>query len=301
MKLQYTFTRQFFLRGLATFQRAVLAIFSDLIHDCVEVYMDDFTVYGDTFGEALDNLQKVLTRCWETNLALSNEKCFLMFTEGIVLGHHVSFAGIKVDPTKIEVILNLPTPSTQKDVRSFLGHAGYYRWFIRNFTKIASPLFKLLAKDVDFYWDTNCQVAFNALKEKISTTPVLRGPYWTLPFHISIDASDSTIGVVLGKKENQRTYAIYFVSKKLTLVELNYTITEKEFMEVIYAINKFRHYITGYEVFVHTDHSAIRYLMNKPITNGRIMRWLLLLHEFNITILDRLGRENWLHIFFPYQ
>jgi hypothetical protein len=216
-----------------------LAIFVDLVDDCVVVYMDEFSVYGDTFEEALENLEKFLNRCQETCLALRNTKCFMMRIEGVVLGHHISAAGIKVDPTKIEVIVNLPSPSTQKDVRSFLGHAGYYRRFIRNFTKIASPLFKLLAKDVEFYWDTNCQVAFDALKEKLSTTPVLRGPNWTFPFHISTDASETTIGAVLGQKENQQHYAIYFVSKNLTPAEFNYTVTENEFLAVVYAINKF--------------------------------------------------------------
>ena len=98
----------------------------------------------------------------------------------------------------------------------------------------------------------------------------MRGPNWTLPFHISIDASDSALGVVLGQKEEQLHYAIYFIRKNLTPAELNYMVTEKEFLAVIFAINKFCHYITGYEVFVHTNHLAIRYLMNKPITNGRV-------------------------------
>jgi hypothetical protein len=102
--------------------------------------MDDFTMYGDTFQEALDNLEKVLIRCQETNLSLSNEKCHMLRTEGDVLGHHISPAGIQVDPSKIEVICELPVPKTQKDDRSFLGHAGYYQRFIENFTKLASPL-----------------------------------------------------------------------------------------------------------------------------------------------------------------
>jgi hypothetical protein len=106
---------------------------------------------------------------------------------------------------------------------------------------------------------------------------ILRGPNWTLPFHIFTDASDTAIGGVLGQKEDQQSYAIYFISKNLSSAELNYTVTEKEFLAVVHAINKFRHYIIGYEVFVHTDHSAIRFLMNKPITNGRVTRWILLL------------------------
>ena len=105
----------------ATLQRAVLGIFSNLIHDCVEVYMDEFTVYGNTFEEALENLEKVLKRCKEANLSLSHEKCFMMFTKGIVLGHHISGDGIKVDKSKVEVISKLSIPNCEKDVRSFLG------------------------------------------------------------------------------------------------------------------------------------------------------------------------------------
>jgi hypothetical protein len=129
-------------------------------------------------------------------------------------------------------------------------------------------------------------------KKSYPTTPVLKGPNWTLPFHIFTDASDTAVGASLGQKEESFNYAIYFISKNLTPAELNYTVTEKEMLAIIHAVNKFRHYITGYEVFVHTDHSAIKYLMNKPITNGRVTRWLLLLQEFNITVLDRPGKEN---------
>ena len=160
----------------ATFQRVVLGILADLVHDCVEIYMDDFTVYGNDFKEALDNLEKVLIRCQETNLALSHEKCKMMLTEGVVLGHHISSEGIKVDPAKIEIITSLSPPTTQKEVRSFLGHAGYYRRFIANFTRITAPLFKLLAKDIGFSWDQHSQAAFDTLKIELSSTPVLRGP-----------------------------------------------------------------------------------------------------------------------------
>ena len=123
-----------------------------------------------------------------------------MLIEGIVLSNHVSSTGIKVDPTKIEVISKLPPPQTQKDVRSFLGHASYYQRFIEYFTKIATPMFKLLTKDAHFVCDSQCQTPFEILKEKLSTTPMLQGPNWSLPFHISTDASNSTLGVVLGQK-----------------------------------------------------------------------------------------------------
>jgi len=121
---------------------------------------------------------------------------------------------------------------------------------------------------------------------------VLIGPNWSLPFHICIDASSTALGAVLGQRENQLPYAIYFVIKNLSPTEVNYTVTEKKFLSVVHAINKFRHYITGYEVFVHTYHSSIRFLMNKHVTNARVNIWLLLLQEFNITIIDRPGRDN---------
>eukprot|EP00253_Pinus_taeda_P017045 PITA_17045 len=132
----------------------------------------------------------------------------------------------------------------------------------------------------------------SSLKHQLSITPILRGPDWALPFHISSDASDTAIGAVLGQEENGLPYAIYFISKNMPPAELNYVVTEKEFLVVIYAINKFRHYITGYTTFMHTDHSAIKYLMNKSVTNGRVTRWLLLLQEFDITIVDRPRKEN---------
>jgi len=119
----------------------------------------------------------------------------------------------------------------------------------------------------------------------------LRGPNWKPPFHISIDALDISLGAIVGQKD-LIPYAIYYTSKNLTPTELNYTVIEKEFLVVVHAINMFRHYITGYETFVRTYHSAIRYLMNKPITNGRVTIWLLLLQEFNITMLDRPRKQN---------
>jgi hypothetical protein len=108
------------------------------------------------------------------NMSLSHEKCKMLFTEGVVLGHHVSSEGIKLDPSKIEVIIIIPPPNTQKDVSIFLGHAGYYRRFIENFTKIFAPIFGLLIKDVNFIWTEQCQTAFETLKGKFFVAPVLR-------------------------------------------------------------------------------------------------------------------------------
>ena len=276
----------------ATFQRAVLSIFSELVHDAVEIYMDDFTPYGSNFQEALSNLGKVLTKCIEMNLSLSPKKCEFLMTEGTVLGHTISCQGLQGDPNKIALIKKVPPPQKVRDVRSFLGLAGYYRRFIKDFSKLASPLFGLLAKDVEFKWTDDCQRSLNELKDKLVPAPILRGPNWALPFHIHTDASNKAIRAALGQVEQKLPYAIYFVSKNLSKAELNYTVTEKEFLVVVHALNKFRHYITDYQTFVHTDHAAIRYLMNKPDVNARIIRWLLLLQQFDLTIVDKPGKEN---------
>jgi hypothetical protein len=120
----------------------------------------------------------------------------MMMTEGVVLGNYISTNGIRVNPTKIEVILNLPTPHTQTEVRSFLGALGYYHRFMENFARTTAPLHALTI-NVEFQWSNKCYVAFSGLKKLISTTSVLRGPNWQIPFHISTDASDIAIGVVL--------------------------------------------------------------------------------------------------------
>ena len=216
----------------------------------------------------------------------------MILIERIVLGDHMSYAGIKVYFVKIEVIVKLETPTSQKDVGIFLGHAGYYRIFHKNLTKETSPLFKFLAKDVVFHWNEDCQHAFESLNKKLCSYPILRGSNWTFPFHISTDALDKTIVGVLCQKEVFFNYAIYFIRKNMTPTKLNYIVTKNKFLVDIYAINKFRHYITRYEVYVHTGHSAIKYLMNNCITIGRVTRCLLLLQEFNDTILDRPGKQN---------
>ncbi|KAL0796359.1 hypothetical protein Bca101_067736 [Brassica carinata] len=142
----------------------MMSIFSDLIEDIVEVFMDDFSVYGSLFFACLSNLCRVLQRCEDTNLVLYWEKCHFMVKEGIVLGHKISEKGIEVDKAKIEVMVSLPRPKTVKDIRSFLGHAGFYRRFIKDFSKIARPMTKLLCKEATFSFDVQCLEPFNKIK-----------------------------------------------------------------------------------------------------------------------------------------
>ncbi|RDX64474.1 Retrovirus-related Pol polyprotein from transposon 17.6, partial [Mucuna pruriens] len=160
----------------STFQRCMTSIFSDLLQDCMEVFMDDFVVYADSFDACLENLSKVLRRCIDINLVLNFEKCHFMVTEGIVLGHLVSNRGIEVDKSKIDIISSLPNPASMPEVRSFLGHAGFYRRFIKNFSKLALPLSRLLQKDVDFTFDQPCIESFQELKNRLTSAPILQAP-----------------------------------------------------------------------------------------------------------------------------
>ncbi|GJU19218.1 reverse transcriptase domain-containing protein [Tanacetum coccineum] len=185
-----------------TFQRCMMAIFHDMIEETMEVFMDDFSVFGDSFSSCLSHLDKMLKRCEDTNLVLNWEKCHFMVKEGIVLGHKISKSGIEVDKAKVDVIAKLPHPTSVKGIRSFLGHAGFYRRFIQDFSKIARPMTHLLEKDTPFIFSKECIESFNILKKKLTEAPILVAPDWDLPFEIMCDASDYAVGAVLGQPEN---------------------------------------------------------------------------------------------------
>ena len=159
-----------------TFQRCMMSIFSDLAEEVMEIFMDDFIVYGSSFEQCMHNLGTVLQRCKDKNLALNLEKCHFMVTEGIVLGHMISAARLEVDQAKVSIIRNLMPPTTVKGNRSFLGHAGFYRRFIIDFSKIARPLCRLLEKDTKFYFDESCQKAFEEIKSRLVEVPTMAKP-----------------------------------------------------------------------------------------------------------------------------
>ena len=215
--------------------------------------MDDITIYGGRFEECLINLETILHRCIEKNLVLNWEKCHFMVSQGIVLGHIISEKGIEVDKAKVDLISKLPPPMNVKTVRQFLGHAGFYRRFIQDFSKIAKPLYKLLEKDAKFEWDSECQQRFEELKAYLTTAPIVRAPNWQLPFEVMCDASDLAVGAVLGQRAEGNPYVVYYASKTLNEARRNYTTTEKELLAVVYALDKFRAYLIGADIIIFTD------------------------------------------------
>jgi hypothetical protein len=256
----------------------MLAVFSELIEEIVEVFMDDFYVYGKMFMDCLANLEKVLTRCAEVDLVLNWEKCHFMVKQGIVLGHVISERGIEVDKAKVETVEQPPPPTDVKSLRSFLGHAGFYRRFIKDFSKITKPLTHLLQKDVAFEFVKKCLAAFRTLKTALVSAPIIRPPDWSQPFEIMCDTSDYAVGAVLGQRKEGRVHAIYYASKTLNGAQLNYATTEKELLVVV--------------VIVYTDHAAIKFLLAKKEAKPRLIHWILLLQEFDVEIREKKGVVN---------
>ncbi|GJT20794.1 reverse transcriptase domain-containing protein [Tanacetum coccineum] len=219
-----------------------------------------YGTFADSFDSCLSNLEKMLKRCEDTNLVLNWEKCHFMCREGIVLGHKISKSGIEVDRAKVDVIAKLPHPTT--------------------------------VKETPFVFSKDCIDAFQTLKKKLTETPILVVPDWNLPFELMCDASDFAIGVVLRHQRSKHFQPIHYASKTMTEAQIHYTTTEKEMLAVVYAFEKFRSYLVLSKRIVYTDNSAIKYLMNKQDAKPRLLRWVLLLQEFDITIHDKKGSEN---------
>ena len=254
--------------------------------------MDDFTVYGSCFENCLNNLETVLQRCKDKQLALNWEKCHFMVTEGIVLGHKISATGLEVDQSKVSIIKTLTQPTTLKGIRSFLGHAGFYRRFIKNFSKIARPLRRLLEKDTRFNFDDSCKAASEEIKIRLVQAPIMAAPEWDQGFEIMCDASDFAMGAVLGQRKEKIFRAIYYARRTFNEAQENYSTTENEMLAIVFSCEKIRPYILGSHIIVHTDHAAIKYLMSKKEAKPRLIRWVLLLQEFDLEIKDKKGCDN---------
>ncbi|GJT87088.1 reverse transcriptase domain-containing protein [Tanacetum coccineum] len=225
-------------------------------------------------------------------MSLNDQKQTKTAKYGIVLGHKISKNRIEVDKAKVDVIAKLPHPTTVKGVRSFLGHAGFYRRFIKDFSKISRPMTHLLEKNTLFIFSNECIQAFETLKKKLTEAPILIAPDWDLPFELMCDASDFAIGVVLGQRHEKHFRPIHYASKTMNEAESHYTTTEKEMLAVVYAFEKFRSYLILNKSIVYTDHSALKYLFAKKDSKARLLRWVPLLQEFTFKVIDTKGAEN---------
>ena len=210
-----------------------------------------------------------------------------MVRQGKILGHIVSKNGISTDEDKIQVILRLPRPTNAKEVQGFMGHCGYYRRFIFRFANIAQPLYALIEA---FVWTDECEESFQKLRDALINAPILRSPDWTKIFHVHVDASNYAIGCILAQPgEHNMDFPVSYASRQLNDAEKNYTTTEREGLGMVYAIKKFRRYLLANKFVFFTDHQALLYLVNKPCNTGRIVRWFLILLEFDFTVVVKKG------------
>ncbi|MGL5405383.1 MAG: reverse transcriptase/ribonuclease H family protein, partial [Propionibacteriaceae bacterium] len=280
----------------ATFQRLMQQVLGHLITHCGLVYLDDFIVHGENETEHLRNLSSVLQALTDAGLKLKPSKCTLLQNEVKFLGHIVSQEGIRTDPDKIEKVKTWPTPTSETEVRSFLGLASYYRRFVKGFTNIIEPLNNLLKKDSPFQWDENCQIAFLKIRDLLCTTPILALPSTGIKagkFVLDTDASEVAIGAVLSQRNaNGQEKVIAYGSRSLSKQERNYCTTRKDMLAVVHFVRKYRHYLLGRNFVLRTDHQALKWLQTFKDPEGQIARWQGQLQEYNYDCVHSAGKKH---------
>ncbi|KAI9552626.1 pol polyprotein [Daphnia sinensis] len=282
-----------------TFQRAMDIILAGLRWSTCLIYLDDVIIYSATFQQHLERLRLVLSCLSQAGLKLKWSKCSFMEHTLKVLGHLISKEGVAPDPEKLEAVQSFPSPNEGhstankvKRVQSFLGLCSYYRRHIQGFASIARPLTTLTKKEIPFTWGESQISSFNTLKQALTSAPVLAHPNYELPMEIFPDACGYGIGGVLAQRIEEAERPIAYASRLLTKSEVNYSITEKECLALVWCLSKFRCFVWGCKVKVVTDHQALCWLMSKRDLAGRLARWSLSLQEYDITIVYRSGKTH---------
>jgi len=276
----------------ATFQRLMDVVMSGLHLDVCLVYLDDIIVFSRTVEEHLERLVRVLGRLRSAGLKLKPEKCSLLQRSVSFLGHVVSGDGIATDPEKIKTVTEWPVPTSVKEVRSFLGLAGYYRRFVKGYANIAAPLHALTKKDQPFIWTEETQRAFEMLRDALTLPPVLAMPNDTGDFVLDTDACDQTIGAVLSQVQDGVERVIAYASRTLDKREVNYCITRKELLAIVYSLKYFKQYLMGRHFKIRTDHAPLTWLRHTPDPIGQQARWLEVMEEYDFQVEHRPGVKH---------
>lgn len=293
--------------GPATLQRLMQATMNDLVFQILLVYLDDILVYPSTFQEHLTRLDTVLKRLQDTGLKVKLEKCHFLQSEVPFLGHKISAEGISTDPQKVAAVKQWPIPTTLRNLRSFLGFCSYYRRFVRGFSKIAGPLHDVVNSCLNSgsrnkanhllqcLWTEACHAAFDILKDKITSAPILGFADFTKPFIVETDASSQGLGAVLYQHQGETKRVIAFASRRLRDAEKNdrnYSSTKLELLALKWAIaEKFRGYLLGSKFTVITDNNPLCHLKTAKL--GAIeQRWISQLSVFDFDVQYRPGCRN---------
>jgi hypothetical protein len=276
----------------ATFMELMQQIFHQYLDTFVIVFLDDILVYSKNKEDHDKHLRIVLDVLREHKLYAKLSKCDLYKPSVTFLGHIVSSDGVHMEPEKVKAIQDWPTPKSVKEVRSFLGLAGFYRKFIKNFSMICSPITELLKKDNKFEWTDEHESAMKKLKVAVTTAPVLINPDPSLPFTVVTDASGYAIGAALCQNKGTGLQPVSFMSKKMLPAEMNYPVHEQELLAIICALREWKHYLHGQPFKVMTDHRSLQYLQTQPHLSARQTRWSEFLQLFDYTIEYQEGKSN---------
>lgn len=276
----------------ATFQKLMNAVLSGLTGTRCFVYLDDIVIYAKSLAEHDVKIREVLDRLRAHGLKLQPEKCEFLRKEVSYLGHQITEAGVKPDPTKVGAIERFSTPTSTKQVKTFCGMISYYRRFIPNCSKIASPLYQLLKKDAKFEWTEAQEHAFQYLKSRLMSQPILQYPDYSKEFILTTDASNDGLGAVLSQGTVGVDLPIAYASRKLNKAEMHYTTSEKELLAIVWATKYFRPYLYGRRFTIVTDHQPLTWVMSVKDPGSRLLRWRIHLSEYDYNIVYKKGSLN---------
>ena len=276
----------------STFQRLMDLVMNGIKWKKVMIYLDDIIIFSKNFEQHLLDLEDVFNRLRNSNLKLKSSKCNFARTSINYLGHIISQHGIQMDPEKIKAVKDFPVPKKIKQLQTFLGLSGYYRRFIKNYAKIAKPLFDLLKKNVKFEWTQETHNAFNELKSCLMEEPILMLPDFSKEFTIFCDASDTGIGSVLSQEVEGKERVIAYYSRLLNNAEKKYTTLEKECLSLLASIKHFRPYIYGTKFNVVVDNNPLTWLKTSQYVSARLMRWATEIQSHNFEIKHRSGKTH---------
>lgn len=271
----------------ATFQGLMNAVFREHLRKFVLIFFDDILIYSRSREEHISHLRVVFKIMRANKLYAKKSKCEFATRKVEYLGHFISAEGVSTDPAKIKAITEWPKPKNLKALRGFLGLAGYYRRFVQSFGAISRPLSALTKKD-SFLWNEEAQTAFESLKESMVTTPTLALPRFDKVFVVETDASGQGIGAVL----MQEGHPVAYISRQLKGKQLHLSIYEKELLAVVFAVQKWRHYLLTNHFIIKTDQRSLKYLLEQRLNTPIQQQWLPKLLEFDYEIQYRQGKEN---------
>lgn len=278
----------------STFQRAMENVLRGLVNEICIVYMDDIIIFSTSLQEHITSIEKVFQRLREANFKIQLNKSEFMKRDTAYLGHIVTPEGIKPNPDKVYAIKKNPIPKTTREIKRFLGLLGYYRKFIPNFSKLTKPFTSCLKKGAPKI-DINNPKYINTFKicqEILMNDPILSYPDFEKDFIITTDSSNFAIGAVLSQGPIGSDKPIAYTSRTLNDSEVNYSVTEKELLAIVYATKYFRPYIYGREFKIVTDHKPLEWLMSLKEPNSRLVRWRLKLEEFEYDVIYKKGKAN---------